>query len=375
MNPLHLVVLTVVLVPAAAACSPVADGAAGDTPSPAVTSPVTAADTPPVATTVPVASVPVTTSPVATAPPVATVPGSTVPVATAPTPCDPIPTGLSEITVTAGGYDYPVRIFVPSGLDGEPIPAVVAWHGLGSNGDQQAVFSGYETLAEAEGFLVVHPTGLAIGDAGPASWQLTDPGTSRDDLRFAHDLIDRLIDDWCADGTRIYSTGMSNGGYFTARLVCEMSDRIAAAVSVAATFHPDDCAPERAVPYTAYHGTDDVVVPFDGSGESVLLGDAAPPELTELFRRVMPDEVAEFAADAGCAFETPETIGDDVTALTYTGCDRDVEIRFVEIAGGGHTWPGSPIADSLGGGFGYTTDTVDATADGWAFMSRYRLDP
>ena len=47
---------------------------------------------------------------------------------------------------------------------------------------------------------------------------------------------------------------------------------------------------------------------------------------------------------------------------------------FDEVQGGGHTWPSSPMAaltevDALG----YTTDDIDATHDGWAFMSQYLL--
>ena len=39
------------------------------------------------------------------------------------------------------------------------------FHGFGSNGQQRAGLTGYEDLAEAEGFVVVHPTAVpASGD-------------------------------------------------------------------------------------------------------------------------------------------------------------------------------------------------------------------
>lgn len=41
------------------------------------------------------------------------------------------------------------------------LPLVVDMHGLFSNGAQQAVFSGWRQLSDAEGFLVVHPDGIA----------------------------------------------------------------------------------------------------------------------------------------------------------------------------------------------------------------------
>jgi polyhydroxybutyrate depolymerase len=167
---------------------------------------------------------------------------------------------------------------------------------------------------------------------------------------------------------------MSNGGYFTARLVCERADRIAAGVSVAALTHPDDCSPARAVPYRAYHGTDDRVVPYAG-GDSVLLGPGVPDALRELFALSIRDEFEEFAADFGCALPADESsIGVDVTRLAYGACDGIPDLELFVVEGGGHTWPGSPLAAVLAdGGLGAFTETVSATRDGWAFMSQHAL--
>jgi polyhydroxybutyrate depolymerase len=292
--------------------------------------------------------------------------------------CDSLTRGVTDFTLDAGGGVHDVRVFVPTQVSSDPAPVVLNWHGLGSNGPEQAAFSGYETLAEEEGFVVVHPTGLGV-DGGPNSWQLDDVGESElDDLAFADALIDTLIADWCGDPARIYSTGMSNGGFFTARLVCERADRIAAAVSVAGVTHGDGCDPDRAVPYLAFHGTGDDVVPFAGGGDSTLLAgldldEAEVAQFVEFFSQVMPDEFAEFAADAGCDLdpvrveETPEVI-----SSAYTGCEDGVPMTFYEIVGGGHTWPDSPLADQLAD-LGFFTDDISATVDGWAFMSQFSL--
>ena len=313
------------------------------------------------------ASAPDTSGPEATA--------ATSPTTTAPPPCEQAAVGVTEFTLTAGGADHPVRVFVPSSFSGEVLATVIDWHGLGGNGPQQAAITRYEEVAETEGFIVVHPTGVpAVGD-DRNSWQLVSlPGDgARDDLAFADQLIDDLIAGWCADPNRIYSTGMSNGGFFTARLVCEMADRLAAASSVAGLYHLDDCTPSRPVPYLAYHGTADSVVPFDGSGESVLLGDGSNPALRVFFEQVMPDEFAEFAADAGC--DPAPAVGaiGEVIRYDYTGCADDTPMSFFEIPGGGHTWPNWPVADAVAPVFGYTTTDVDATVDSWAFFRQHTL--
>ncbi len=282
--------------------------------------------------------------------------------------------GATSFTIDAGGAQHPVRIFLPSSYDGSPLPLVMNWHGLGSEGPQQAQFSNYETLAEAEGFLVAHPTGVPAPGDDRNSWELAqfdDP--ARDDIEMAEAMIDHLIANYCADPSRVYSTGMSNGGFFTSRLVCELPDRIAAAVSVAGLTHHDGCDPGRAVPFMAFHGTADAVVPFAG-GTSTLVEDNATPESLDFFNQVMPDEFAEFAASNGCDAEpTVEAVSGEVTRYDYVNCTDGIGQVFFEVADGGHTWPGSPLGPFLLDTLGYTTADVNATVDGWAFMSQYSL--
>ena len=128
------------------------------------------------------------------------------------------------------------------------------------------------------------------------------------------------------------------------------------------------------MPYLAFHGTADLVVPFDGSGQSVLLtGD--DPVARAFFEQVMPAEFAEFAADADC---TPPAsgapVGEDVIRYDYRGCSGGIVLTFYQITGGGHTWPNSPLADLVASSLGYTTDNVDATADSWAYFQQHTLN-
>ncbi len=363
-----------------AACSDDDDSTATSAsaePAAATTATVAPATTAPPVVTVPATTVAATTVATAAAPPSSesTAVPSTVlaaPVATAAPQCATLAGGLTETTLNAGGVEHAVRIYVPSSFAGSPLPVVIDWHGLGSTGTRQAMYSDYETVAEEEGFIVVHPTGVADTPGGASSWQLfATPALQRDDLAFAGALIDELTANWCADRARVYSTGMSNGGFFTARLICEMADRIAAAVSVAGTYHPESCDPARDVPYLAIHGTQDAVVPFLG-GESVLDAGGSDADVRVFFEQVMPAEFAEFAADTGCDATTVDTnVGNDVIQHAYTGCDGDTPMIFDEVRGGGHTWPSSPLSRFTEGALGYTTHDIDATRDGWAFMSQF----
>ena len=281
--------------------------------------------------------------------------------------------GTTAQVFQSEGRERTYQLLIPALYDRDtPTPVVLNWHGLGSDGPQQLGFSDYSNIAHRETFIVVAPTGIPAPGTDRNSWELDDSDPTRDDLVLFDDLLSDLTSSLCIDESRIYTTGMSNGGYFSSLLVCEVADRIAAAASVAALHHADDCEPSRPVPYIGFHGTDDATVPYYGGGGSSLL----PEGVTiELFEPAIPDEFAEFAADFGCDAEPVEsTIGDDVTKYDYQNCA--VEMTFYGIENAGHTWPGSPVslAISEGFGLGVTNDDINATELSWEFFSRHALD-
>jgi polyhydroxybutyrate depolymerase len=295
-----------------------------------------------------------------------------------PVDCAPVPTGVSELVLDAGGAEHDVRVYVPTTHDGRSeLPLVVNFHGFGSNGQQQAAVTGYEGLAEGEGFIVAHPTAVpaSTDESSRNSWELADrDDPAKDDLAFTNELLDLLIEEYCVDETRVYATGMSGGGLFTSRLVCDMSDRIAAASSVAALAYSESCDPARPVPFMAIHGTEDDRVPFDGDLTGTWFENEAFAQM--LFAEPMPDQFAQFAETMGCEPEGERVQqSTDIFATTYTGCDNDVPLVFYEVVNGGHAWPSSPLADMLTGFQGYITFDIDATADSWAFFEQHTLQP
>lgn len=279
--------------------------------------------------------------------------------------------GLQTGSFISGGVEYKFQWTIPSGYDGSPLPVVLDFHGIGSNGAQQAIFSGWGSPAfvEAQGFFAIEPTGVNVAPDDRASWELPQFETDeRDDIAMVEDLLELAAATVCIDQNRIYATGMSNGGLFTSTLVCELSDRIAAAVSVAGVTHDASCSPSRAVPYLAFHGVDDTIVPFNGGGIATL-GDGGSGEF---FDQVMPDEFAEFASGFGCTESVDSIISAEVTLTSWVGCDDDNEMGFYTIDGAGHTWPGSAISAAIPS-LGVTNMDIDATAIAWEFFQRHTL--
>jgi polyhydroxybutyrate depolymerase len=150
---------------------------------------------------------------------------------------------------------------VPQQADGStPLPLVLNFHGLGSNARQEALYTGIDAAADAHGFIAVTPDGTGE----PRHWNLVRGGAV-DDAGFVRALIDAVSAELCVDPQRVYTMGISDGAFFSSTLACDLNDRLAAVAVVAGEpFVAARCAGKQALPYLAFHGTADGLVPFEG---------------------------------------------------------------------------------------------------------------
>ena len=147
----------------------------------------------------------------------------------------------------------------------------------------------------------------------------------------------------CIDATRVYVTGMSNGGFMSHRLACEAADVFAAAAPVAGVLGipPEDCNPSRPIPVLHVHGTADTLVPYDGD---TTLGFVSVPETFD-----------GWSMRDGCTDEAMVTFTqDDVSCQSHSACDAGVAITLCSVDGGGHCWPGQSLCP-----FGNSTVAYD----------------
>ena len=263
-------------------------------------------------------------------------------------------------------------LYVPSSYrsDDSPMPLVLAFHGGQGRGEWLARNTGFNDLADKEGFIVVYP------DAIDRHWNdgLNTPGfdPTIDDVSFVASLIDELEQTINIDRRRIYATGMSNGGFFTLRLACELSDRIAAFAPVAATLPVNitsQCRHENPVSILLIGGTDDTFVPWQGGsmrrGQQIL----SMRETFEFWKHhnacVSREEVYQLP-------DSDRTDGTDIESSTYWGCRSSSEVKLLKIRGGGHGWPGGrrPLNPSL---VGQTSYDINATEVIWNFFKRHAL--
>ncbi len=270
-------------------------------------------------------------------------------------------------TITSSGKQRKYLLYVPPSYDpATPTPLVITIHGFAQWPANQRDVSGWNSLADEYGFIVVYPSGTGFPKRWGAHGHANLLNPPPEDVTFISDLIDKLESEYNIDPARIYANGLSNGGGMSYLLACKLSERIAAIGTVAGAyvFPLDACKPSRTVPMIVFHGTADRIVPYYG-------GKSGPAE--QPFP-VIPDWVAQWARQNGCA-ETPAELPTqgEVTGIKYTQCNQNAEVPFYTINGGGHSWPG-------GGGLpkaivGHTTQDIDATREMWAFFQQYTRTP
>ncbi len=254
------------------------------------------------------------------------------------------------------------------------MPLVINMHGLLSNGDTQAAFSGMEGFADGAGFLVISPDGTG----SPRHWNITVDARGVDDIGYLRALIDEAEGRLCIDRRRVFMAGMSNGAGMTSAAACHLSDIVAAFAAVAGVHGPITCGRgARPVPLIAFHGTDDPFLTYTGGfgPSAVKLPRPTGVDLAILANYPSPDRrtaMQQWAALDGCALVPINTTqGTEVRVTRYEQCRPGTDVVLYTIVGGGHAWPGSTVSASVPQFVGHTTMAIDANQVIWDFFSAH----
>lgn len=243
--------------------------------------------------------------------------------------------------LTSSGRTRRFILVLPPQATKGPLPLVLNFHGLVESPQLQQLLTQMDAEAKQRGLALVYPQGVGLSwNAGTCCGRALDERV--DDVRFVRDLVRELGREMCIDRSRIFATGMSNGGLFSYRLACEASDLIAAVAPVSAVDAMPRCEPARPVPVLAFNGTSDPVVHYGGGWWSL---------------RSATDSIADWARRDRCSSATRVAYHrGDARCEAHEGCAADVV--FCSLSGGGHTWPGGTRAPFLG----RTSSDIDATA-------------
>lgn len=263
-------------------------------------------------------------------------------------------------TMDHNGLTRSYRLYVPSSYTGDvAVPLLFNLHGYTSNASQQEFYGDFRSIADTANFILVHPEGTLDG-SGARFWNAFGAAGGVDDVGFISALIDLIDEDYNIDLNRVYSCGMSNGGFMSYRLACELGGRITAIASVTGTMPTNsfaNCNPYKPTPVMQIHGTADATVPYNGNTSMAAI-------------ETVVNWWVNFnqCASAPIATNVPNTnTADMCTAehFLYPNGSNGSTVEFYKITPGAHTWPGAPIT------IGVTNQDFNASVEIWRFFSQY----
>ncbi len=258
----------------------------------------------------------------------------------------------------------------------QSLPILFVLHGGGGNATDLQRFTSnrFNQLADTHGFIVVYPEGFekSWNDGRDAPGIVTAWDENINDVGFISEIANRLITGFNIDKNRIFTSGISNGGFMSSRLLCDRSDLFKGGAIITATLsstYINSCSASNSNSVLVFNGTDDPLVPYNG-GQVTVFGQ-------ERGEVISTDAYMQFWANAnGCQAtpvitDFPDAVDDDTTIQIhdYPSCDNQSVVRLYSIIGGGHTWPGARESLILGGVVGRTTKEIVACDVIWDFFS------
>lgn len=248
-------------------------------------------------------------------------------------------------TLQVDGIERDYILHLPKNYGSDLLPLVMVFHGGGGNSTQVKNHTKFSKLADKENFIVVYPNSVNKNwNDGRNDEKLKE---KYDDVKFISALLDTLTVKYKIDTARIFSTGISNGGFFSIYLAYKLSFRLLAIAPVTANI-PVDIAEgfktEYPVSMMLINGTKDPLVKYEGG--AVGFGEDG-------FGRgesISTDKTIEiWINNNGCssAVKTEELPDNDrkdkcrATKYAYSNCKENTEVVLIKIEGGGHTWPGA----------------------------------
>lgn len=265
------------------------------------------------------------------------------------------------------------------------LPVVFVFHGGGGRGAGLAA-RGYREMVVKESFLAVYPSGWKNNwNDGRNAARIISQQEGVDDVKFVRTIVEDLAKRHKIDRSRVFATGVSNGGIFSHFLAAKAADLFAGIAPVigglaeplAAGFNPS-----HPISLLVIQGDADPLVPIGGG----------PIARSDRGGRVMAtnDMLKLYLAHNGIAgapeiTQLPDADPNDGTTTEvrrYPPGRDGVRVEYYLVKGGGHTMP------TLGGtrqretAVGKTSHDFDGLKAIWEFfrscpprMARREADP
>ncbi len=277
---------------------------------------------------------------------------------------------MIDLTVDGEGRSF--MVYMPKGYNNAgKMPLIFAIHGGNGTPEGMIEIADFKAIADRDKVVLAYPKGIEKNwnDGRPTNPNLL----GINDVNFFNQMCDYLVSNHSVDGTRIYATGISNGGFMSARLGCELSNRIAAiavnAASIEATSIAPNCKPERPVPAIFIHGTTDPIVPFAGG----TMTSGAGGVILSHFQAIDKWIAINSCSTTPLVNDMPDIANDGTTIKQriYLGGINGSEVVSYVILNGGHTWPQGfqYLNERI---IGKTSQDMNACEVIWTFFKRFK---
>lgn len=268
---------------------------------------------------------------------------------------------IKEFTLLHNGNVREYALYKPDNFIANA-PLVMLLHGYTSNKNNIMNYSKMNDLADAHGFMVCYPQGTINGNTGQTHWNANLTFSTVDDIGFLSELVVTIQEEFNTNPEYNFVAGMSNGGFMSYTLACERPDLFKGIASITGTMSGYDwnnCNPQMGLSVMQMSGTQDRVVPWDGS-MSAEGGWGGAPHILEIID--LWAEVNECALSETIDFTNTVTTDNSTASLyKYTTEFNNRQVWFYQIDGGGHQWPGW-------GGSG--NQDINASQEIWKFFQR-----
>ncbi|HEY9304837.1 MAG TPA: PHB depolymerase family esterase [Mycobacterium sp.] len=261
-----------------------------------------------------------------------------------------LPDGTTKHTMAFGGLDRTYRVHKPVGL-AAAAPLVVMLHGGFGDGEQAENSYGWDQLADSAKFVVAYPDGVGStwnghGCCGKAVQENVD------DVGFITTMVGQISASLTIDRSRVYATGISNGGIMSYALACNTN--LFAAIGPDAATQLDPCISPHPTSVIHIHGTADRLVPYlGGQGASTVNG---PP---------IPDVNAFWRKVDQCG--PPDVVVKAPVTTSTAACADHRSVELITVEGGRHQWPGgTTFLERLG-----PAHALNATQTIWEFFAAH----
>ena len=237
----------------------------------------------------------------------------------------------ASFSTVFGSYNRTFIVHTPPGYsaNSDPLPLLFVLHGYTGLSSSIRSYSQFDSIADEENFIVVYVQGTtdSVGNTG---WNVDVVSTFAqvDDVGFFAALIKYFKANYSINNDKIFSSGMSLGGFMSYRLACELEEinGIGSVTGSMAVYY--NCVPPNKKNIIHFHGTSDTVVPYNGNSWTTNVENA----------QAFWDDYNNCQSQSEVTM--PDFNGDGVysTQLISYNCDGNREVILYAMEGEGHTW-------------------------------------